>query len=243
MKKYTVDIHTSKVHDGNMSVRFGDAALVQKNRDAFLLKCGVVESHLAILSVSHGDVVRDVSLQTFGAFVGAREIAVDAEAVVTKDAGITLFLLTADCIPVVFFDRVQGVVALAHLGWRPTVLGLAPKTIRHMEATYGAQVSDLEIFLGPSIHAASYVFPEVTQNSPDWTLYLEKDTDSLVHVNLPGYVKSQCVHLGVPEDQVHLSAVDTAADIEYFSHANTKKTSAVEGRFATIATLGYADLA
>ena len=240
MQKYTVTIHTSTVADGNMALRFGDAESAQKNRDAFLARCGLAETHLAMLNVSHGDVVRDVSRE---AFDGVHELSVDAEAVVTKDVGVTLFLLTADCIPVILFDRIRGIVALAHLGWRPTVLGLAPKTIRHMETMYGSHSHDLEIFLGSSIQAPSYAFREVTQGEPEWVPYLQKGADGLVHVDLPGYVKSQAVRLGVSEAHVHLSTIDTATDASYFSHSRSKKAATVEGRFATIATLGYANQA
>lgn len=221
-----------------MAVRFGDADTVKKNRDAFLTKCGAAGTHLAMLSVSHGDVVRDVTSKTFD---GVHELSIDAEALVTNETDITLFLLTADCIPVVFFDSVQGVVALAHLGWRPTVLGLAEKTIHHMETTYGTKPGDIEVFLGPSIQAASYAFPEVTQSGPEWSPHLLKDDDGLVHIDLPGYVKSQCMRLGVPEASVDLAPVDTATDLQFFSHSRSKNAGTVEGRFATIVTLRYAN--
>jgi copper oxidase (laccase) domain-containing protein len=238
MKKFVVDIHTSTAADGNMAVRFGDAESVEKNRRQFLSRCGLADTRLALMEVSHGDVVRDVARATFD---GAEALSVDAEALVIKDVDVTLFLLTADCIPVVFFDPVVGVVALAHLGWRPTVLGLAEKTIHHLEATYHSKPHDLEIFLGPSIHAASYAFPDVTQSDGVWAPHLQKDAFGLIHVDLPGYVKHQCMRLGVQETQVHMSAIDTAVDVRYFSHAWSKKTGAVEGRFATIVTLRYAN--
>ena len=195
MKKYTVDIHTSTVADGNMAVRFGDSDAVDNNRQQFLARCGATSS-IALMEVSHGDVIRDVSHEAFG---GVHELSMEAEALVTKDEDVTLFLLTGDCIPVVFFDHVQGVVALAHLGWRPTVLGLIEKTIRHVETVYGTDSRNLEVFLGPSIQAPSYAFPEVTQHDSAWEPYLKKDTDGLIHVDLPGYVKGQCVRLGIPD--------------------------------------------
>lgn len=240
MTTFTLDIHTSTVADGNMDFRFGDEETVQKNREAFLARVGLQDTHLAVLTVSHGDVVREVSHETFA---GARALSLETEALVTHEAGITLMLLTADCIPVVVFDSVRGALALAHLGWRPTVLGLAQKTIRYMETTYSSRPEDLAVYLGPSIQAPSYAFAEVTQDTPAWKPYLHPGSDGHIHVDLPGYVQSECIRCDIPESAVHLSHTDTATDTQYFSHARSKQTSAVEGRFATIATLRYADQA
>jgi len=238
MKQLLLSQHTSTVADGNMALRFGDADTVLKSRAQFFVSAGVADTKLALMEVSHGVVVRDVSLDSFQ---DRQEHSIETEALVTRDANVTLFLLTADCIPVVVFDSVQGVLALAHLGWRPTVLGLMEKTITHMEQVYGSNPQNLSVFLGPSIQAPSYAFSEVTQDDPRWAPHLLRDEDGMVHVDLPGYVKSECLRLGVREDEVHLTGVDTANDERYFSHTRSKRTGGAEGRFATIATLRYAN--
>jgi len=238
MKQLLLSLHTSTVADGNMALRFGDADTVRNNRAHFFVQAGVLDTKIALMEVSHGAVVRDVSLDLFHA---QQELSLETEAVITREANITLFLLTADCIPVVVFDSVQGVLALAHLGWRPTVLGLMEKTITHMEQVYGSNPQNLSVYLGPSIQAASYAFSEVTQDDPRWTPYLLRGEDGMVHVDLPGYVKSECLRLGLSKEAVHVSSVDTAKDEQYFSHMRSKRTGSTEGRFATIATLRYAN--
>ncbi len=44
-----------------------------------------------------------------------------ADAILTNDPSITLFMRFADCVPILFFDPVQNVVGIAHAGWQGTV--------------------------------------------------------------------------------------------------------------------------
>ncbi len=43
------------------------------------------------------------------------------DALITNKKGICLCVQTADCVPILLFDPVKGVVAAVHAGWRGTV--------------------------------------------------------------------------------------------------------------------------
>lgn len=75
----------------------------------------------------------------------------DTDALVTDQENICLMVLTADCVPVLFFDPVRRVVAAVHAGWRGTIAGIAEKTVRLMSERFGCRASDILAGIGPSI--------------------------------------------------------------------------------------------
>jgi YfiH family protein len=79
---------------------------------------------------------------------------VEADAAVTRCAGAALAVLTADCAPVALSCE-QGVVGVAHAGWRGLLAGVVEAAIGSMEAL-GAQ----RVFaaVGPCIWPHAYSF-------------------------------------------------------------------------------------
>lgn len=78
----------------------------------------------------------------------------DGDGLVTSVPGAVLSVRGADC-PVVGFISPQGVVGVAHAGWRGLVAGVLERTVEVMRAE-GAD--ELHAFLGPCIGAAQYEF-------------------------------------------------------------------------------------
>jgi len=85
-----------------------------------------------------------------------------ADAIITNQPSVTLFMRFADCVPILLHDPVHGVVGLAHAGWKGTVLGTAREAVRAMQAHYGTSPADLLAAIGPSIGPDHYeVGPDV----------------------------------------------------------------------------------
>src|SRR3546814_13852609 len=79
---------------------------------------------------------------------------------VTRERGLALGILTADCVPVLFAEAGAGVVGAAHAGWKGALTGVIEATIAAM-ATLGAQPKRIVAGIGPAICQHSYeVGPE-----------------------------------------------------------------------------------
>jgi polyphenol oxidase len=82
------------------------------------------------------------------------------DGVVTRQPGLILGVLTADCGPILFCDAENGVIGAAHAGWRGAFDGVLENTIARMEEL-GADRSKIVACLGPSISQDNYeVGPE-----------------------------------------------------------------------------------
>ena len=89
-----------------------------------------------------------------------REATPEADAIVTREPGLAVGVLTADCGPVLFADAEAGVVGAAHSGWKGALGGVLEATIAAME-TLGAKRDRIRTALGPLIRQENYeVGPE-----------------------------------------------------------------------------------
>jgi copper oxidase (laccase) domain-containing protein len=73
---------------------------------------------------------------------------------VTARPGVALAVFTADCAPVAF-SSMEGVVGVAHAGWRGIAAGVLDATVETMR---GLGATTIEAALGPCIRPGCYDF-------------------------------------------------------------------------------------
>lgn len=87
-----------------------------------------------------------------------------ADAILTDQPGVTLFMRFADCVPILLHDPVKNVVGLVHAGWQGTVQGTITAAVSAMRDCYRSNPSDIVAAIGPSIAAHHYpIGPDVAQ--------------------------------------------------------------------------------
>lgn len=79
-----------------------------------------------------------------------------ADAILTDQRGVTLFMRFADCVPIFLFDDKRHVIGLVHAGWQGAVARTAAKAVQAMQQRYGSRPSDICAVIGPSIGAHHY---------------------------------------------------------------------------------------
>lgn len=79
----------------------------------------------------------------------------DADAAVTAVAGAALSVQTADCAPVALQAPIEGVVGIAHAGWKGLAGGVIDATVAAMR---GLGSSTITAAVGPCIGAECYEF-------------------------------------------------------------------------------------
>ena len=115
-----------------------------------------------------------------------------ADALVTNTRGLLLSVLTADCQPVIFADRKNSVIGIAHAGWRGALNGVLSSTINKMEAL-GAERSQISAVIGPCISQTAYEvgldffekFKSANKKNKNYFTY-SADTKKY-HFNLPNF--------------------------------------------------------
>src|SRR5512133_3875519 len=86
----------------------------------------------------------------------------EADAVVSRTAGVAAGVAVADCVPVLIADPASGAVAAVHAGWRGTVARAVAAAVEALSSGGGAHPRDLLAAIGPSIGPCCYeVSPEL----------------------------------------------------------------------------------
>ncbi len=218
----------SNKSDGNLSLVHGVESEVLPRRENFLKKHGVKSDDCVFIQTEHEDKITIVDSNDKGA-------TVSTEALITDNKNVILFLLTGDCFPVSFYDPVKGVIALAHLGWKPADKKLVAKVVQKMVAIYQSNSKDIQVYIGPGIQKESYKFIDPIQKQlPDWSDFLEDLNTGETSIDLAGFIKSQAIASGISETNINVSGIDTATSDKYFSHYRSVRNEEPEARFVTI---------
>ena len=181
----------------------------------------------------HGSRVAVVGAANRGKVIAA------TDALVTGERGVPLLLRFADCVPVLFFDPKQRVVAVAHAGWRGIVAGVVGATVETLTSRFGTQPHDLWVGIGPAIGRDHYavgkdVLDAVTGALPQASsLQVSVEHEGEHYLDLAMAVEAQLVGLGIVD--VNQAGICTACNTtEWFSHrAEAGRT----GRFCAVAML------
>jgi len=142
----------------NLGLTTGDDAdAVLRNRKAFANALGILSEQIVIGYQVHGTHVAHVTVQDCGkgAFDAATALP-DTDGLITAEPGVALMTLYADCVPVLFYDPFQKVIAVCHCGWRGTIQRMAAKTASAMMRTYGCKAENIFAAIGPSISQKHY---------------------------------------------------------------------------------------
>lgn len=135
-----------------------------------------------------------------------------ADGAVTTDKNILLGVKTADCAPVLLADYKNGVVGVAHAGWRGAYKGIVENVVRLM-LTKGAKTENIAACIGPCMQQASF---EVKDDMRQVLLDLAKSNSmyfiagkdsSHFYFDLSGFVEQKLRVLGI--ENVVNSRIDT----------------------------------
>lgn len=137
---------------------------------------------------------------------------IEADAMVTKEAGLYLAIRTADCIPLLMVHPKTRTIAAAHAGWRGAIEGIIENTVHAM----GVPSNEIIAAIGPCIWQVSYtVGPEVYEQIPNKTFFLPSPTEANKYLfDLPGYAIKQLKSLGI--HQISLSPANTYHEKDKF---------------------------
>ncbi len=165
---------------------------------------------------------------------------------ILNENNIATLVTTADCNPVIIYDPVKNIVANIHSGWKGTVKQIYLKAIDILHYKFGSNYNNLIVCVGPSIGKCCFDseeekfkenFINVWKNEKDYLSY-EKNSKRF-HIDLPYLIKSDCIKIGVKEENIILSNICTMCNNEdFFSYRkNTKDGKKDYGTGATIVEL------
>lgn len=147
------------------------------------------------------------------------------DAVVTTEPGYCVCVSTADCVPLLIYDRKHHVVAAVHAGWRGTVNEIAWKTLNLMREQFGTSGEDTLVSIGPSISLASFevgeeVYEAFREKGYDMSrIAVWKEEKQKHHLDLWEANRIQLRSFGIPDAQMACADICTFIHHERFFSA------------------------
>ena len=219
-----VKYYFSTTEDGNLSYLVDDLKQnVDKNRQTVANIMEYKNEDLVYMNQVHGNNVQIVD-------INSPKLIENCDGIITKEKNLPLMVMVADCIPILFFDEIQGVIAAVHAGRNSTFLKIAQITANKMINKLGCNANNIKVIFRPSIHSCCYEVSDELLNIVK-TSFGEKFCIGK-NIDLQGINIKLLEEVGIRH--INVSNICTKCSNEaYFSFRKNPKT----GRFAGIISL------
>ncbi len=213
----------------NFAFHVGDRADdVIKNQQRLAQSLGYDLDNLVHMRQVHSDkvVVVDTAVHDF-------QNPPECDALITNEPGVPLMVMTADCTPVLLFDPVANVIAVAHAGRAGALKAIVPKTIQKMQGDFGCAIGNIRAVFGPSIQGCCYEVGEKIANEVKESGYgfavIVKNESYYLEVN--AIIKKQLKKMGIAEKHIEdLNICNACENDTFFSYrADNQKTGRIAG--------------
>ena len=144
----------------------------------------------------------------------------DGDAFITKIPNCALVIRTADCIPMVIYDKKQKIIGAIHSGWKGTLNSIIEKTINSMIDNFSSNPKDLYLYLYPSIQKYHFeigkdVYDQFAQKLENIKKYTTQKNEKY-YLDLQQIVIDDAIKTGVLKEHIFNNNVCTYCHNDIF---------------------------
>lgn len=133
-----------------------------------------------------------------------------------------LGVMTADCLPIVLYDKLHQAIAVVHAGWRSSVQNIVLRAVDAMHEEFGTKPENLRVFFGPSAKVCCYKIGEDMLEHMEDVEFMDRVIQRRgdeIFFDLPGFNQLLLAGIGVkPEAFVFDYNVCTICDSSFCSY-------------------------
>lgn len=152
----------------------------------------------------------------------------DTDGVITNEKEVVLTVMTADCVPIVFADKKNGVISISHQGWRGSIKRMSQKMIDKM-IEIGGSIENIKVAIGPSIGDCCYDidndrYYQFFEEFDGYSQYIFHRRSGQWYLNLAKLNYLLLLEKGVKKESIDFFPFCTKCDKErFFSFRRDKK--------------------
>ena len=207
--------------------------------------------NIAELNQVHGNTVISVEEQGANKF---SEKIIDADGIFTSMKHYLLCIKTADCVPLLFYDKILGTIGVVHCGWRGLYNDILLNSVNMLKSYYNANIENVAVVICPGICKNCYtvkkdLYEKFINKVPTYKNYyrtkhtaagnddctpsyrhkLHKlnadDCSSEYLFDLKGLIKYVLLASGFRKENIHDMNLCTCENENYFSYRKNKTAS------------------
>lgn len=209
-----------------------DKDLILSNRKKLASSFRDKNYYFIVANQTHSNHIKVIEERSSRGWNSLDDAVEDCDALISNQKGLILTVLTADCVPILLYDRVQKVIAVVHAGWRGTDQEIASKTISVMQTKFNSNPKDILVGIAPAIGACCYeVKEDVASHFFKYPKALSKK-DNKYNLDLSIINQEQLLAIGIQKENIQMSGICTACSVEsYFSY---RQEGGCSGRFMSM---------
>lgn len=205
--KYPILVH------GFSTRKIGDMSLSKKeNRKKFFSELGILGGRVYLMKQVHEDKIIEIKK-------GSKRLISGCDGMYTKRKGNFLLVHTADCLPILFFDKKKLIWGVIHSGWRGSYKEIGRKMVRKF-LKEGSRVEDILIGMGPCICSNCYKVKE-KRAKRFWEKFKTGVKNNFL--DLEAINMKQFENLGIKEENILTAGVCTYESNDFFSYRRGDK--------------------
>ncbi|MFH1508921.1 MAG: glutamate racemase [bacterium] len=142
------------------------------------------------------------------------EVVKNSDGLVSTTKNILLTVHTADCVPIIFYDKDKEVIATAHAGWQGTLQKIPEEIINKMESN----TENLQVWIGPAIHKCCYEIDKSEERyknfKKEFGEEVLREENGKMYLDLIAANKKVLTSVGVNDKNIEISELCTSCSGE-----------------------------
>lgn len=199
------------------------------NRKKLAQSIGVTLNDFVCANQTHSANFYKVTEQDRGKGACTETTAIpQTDALYTFESNIVLCCFTADCVPLLFYNHVAGVIGVIHSGWQGTVKEITSKLFRHLIEKEQCNPKDFHVQIGAALCQEKFeVDTDVYEQfvalgyASDFMTYNEKTNK--FHIDNQRTVQKQCEMAGILPENISIDQTCTFLNDAGFSYREHKQ--------------------
>ena len=225
----TLKDETALEHNNMALHACNHAEYVLKNREKLATSLNTKLDQFVCANQTHSANFHKVTLADKGRGATQSETAIpDTDALYTYEPNLVLCSFTADCVPVIFYNKARGLIGVVHSGWQGTVKEITSKFFEHLIQVEACNPSDFYVQIGTALSQEKFEVDEDVYlkfknlGYADEFMYYSDQTEKY-HIDNQLTVKKQCELAGIPSDQITIDKTCTYVNPEGFSYRENRQ--------------------
>ena len=195
---------------------------------------------------THSINVRRVGKEDRGRGIFREREYTDVDALITNEEDVILTAFSADCVPILFYDKGHRAIASCHSGWRGTHGRILARVIEAMQREFSSKPEEIYIAIGPSICKNCYevsedvgeafleAFPALREETKNASP-IERVSEEKFHIDLWELNRIIALEAFIPPENISISGYCTMERPDlFFSHRYSQGRRGVQGAFISL---------
>ena len=207
---------------------------------------GAKPEDFVLTQQTHSVNVRRVGKEDRGKGIFRERNYTDVDALITNEEGVILTAFSADCVPILFYDKGHRAIASCHSGWRGTHGRILARVIEAMQREFSSKPEEIYIAIGPSICKNCYevsedvgeafleAFPALREETKNASP-IERVSEEKFHIDLWELNRIIALECFIPPENISISGYCTMERPDlFFSHRYSQGRRGVQGAFISL---------